>query len=735
MQGICQEAIQEAEFQPVRVNRFGKIIKKVLSVLATVLAVLLGALAMLICRSVSWALNTWSDLSIEEIVYHLKMPLDGTNSDMITDYIVSCVVISAVIAAALIVTFIFIRKRRKAYHVTRAATLGVAVLAGALAIHHFWVTLDISAYVENQSTYSSFIDDNYVNPASVSLTFPEQKRNLIYIFLESMENTYADQENGGAFEKNVIPELTALSEENENFSGDQAVLNGGHVLTGATWTIGAMFAQTSGLPLSIPIDKNSMSTQEEFFPGLTTLGDILEDQGYRQCLLIGSDAAFGGRDLYFEQHGNYEIADYNYSLETGEIPSDYYVWWGYEDKILFENAKNRLNELAAEDEPFNLTLLTVDTHFEDGYVCSECLDTFRDDQYSNVIACSSKQVAEFVEWVQEQPFYENTTIVISGDHLTMDSDYCNDVAEDYERKVYTTYINSAVETESGTYREYSTFDAFPTTLASLGVEIPGNQLGLGTNLFSDEETLVERYGVDETTAGLAQKSMLMEELLSKINEELIQIIVDPYDSETKTVTVRLNDVHLGEEMHGLQCGVWADPDQQDIVWYEPEEVSEGNYIVVIPFEDFGYKNGTYNLHVYAKMNENSKSSVFFGGTTLEIQDNIVVEDSDKPEENLPIASAEITVEPYDYRTGKFDVYVGNIQNVDDVVSVQCAVWAEEDQSDLWWYEGEYYDDDTYVVHVYASDFQFVETTYNIHIYVTDSTGFSIFVGSSVGEIT
>ena len=217
-----------------------------------------------------------------------------------------------------------------------------------------------------------------------------------------------------------------------------------------------------------------MSTQEEFFPGLTTLGDILEDQGYQQCLLIGSDAAFGGRDLYFEQHGNYEIADYNYSLETGEIPSDYNVWWGYEDKILFENAKNRLNELAAEDEPFNLTLLTVDTHFEDGYVCSECSDTFGDDQYSNVIACSSKQVAEFVEWVQEQPFYENTTIVISGDHLTMDSDYCNDVAEDYERKVYTTYINSAVETESDTYREYSTFDAFSTTLASLGVEIPGN---------------------------------------------------------------------------------------------------------------------------------------------------------------------------------------------------------------------------------------------------------------------
>jgi phosphoglycerol transferase len=27
--------------------------------------------------------------------------------------------------------------------------------------------------------------------------------------------TYADRENGGAFKKNVIPELTALAQENE----------------------------------------------------------------------------------------------------------------------------------------------------------------------------------------------------------------------------------------------------------------------------------------------------------------------------------------------------------------------------------------------------------------------------------------------------------------------------------------------------------------------------------------
>ena len=124
-----------------------------------------------------------------------------------------------------------------------------------------------------------------------------------------METTYADKENGGAFDKNVIPELTELAQDNEDFSGEDKELNGGYAMPGATWTIGAMFAQTSGLPLSISIDGNDMDTQSHFFAGAVTLGDILESAGYCQNLMIGSDATFGGRKLYFTEHGNYNIYD------------------------------------------------------------------------------------------------------------------------------------------------------------------------------------------------------------------------------------------------------------------------------------------------------------------------------------------------------------------------------------------------------------------------------------------
>lgn len=86
-------------------------------------------------------------------------------------------------------------------------------------------------------------------------------------------------------------------------------------------------------------------------------------------------------------------------------------------------------------------MLTADTHFVDGYLCPKC-DNLYPEQYSNVISCSSRQVYEFVEWIKNQDFYYNTTIVLIGDHLTMDSEYINIAGVEYfDRRMYCCIIN------------------------------------------------------------------------------------------------------------------------------------------------------------------------------------------------------------------------------------------------------------------------------------------------------
>ena len=496
-----------------------------------ILMIIISVLGFILYNLGNWVLDTWGLLSIDEIIFHLKVPLDGTNSDVVLDGINACVPLAVLVLFLSIFLIIGLRNKHGKCMIALFLVAVIACGSAGRAAYEVYDELDVKEYLVSQKKESHFIEQNYVDPRTTKITFPDKKRNLIYIYLESMESTFASKGDGGGLDFNCIPELTTLAEENTNFSNSDK-LGGGYPAYGGTWTMAGIFSQTSGIPI-----KNSEQTddvnatlaeQSSFSSQARNLEDILADEGYNQCFMIGSDATFGGRRAYFESHGKgqTEICDYNTAKENGQIPEDYYVWWGYEDQKLFANAQEKLTELSSKDEPFNFTMLTVDTHFEDGYVCEQCQNEFGDNQYANVMACSSRQVDAFVKWIQQQPFYENTTIVISGDHLTMDSDFCNDVSEDYERSVYNVFINlpEGLDTsfEKTHNREFATLDMFPTTLAAMGVTIEGDRLALGVNLFSDEQTLTEQYGRKDLDKELMKKSKFYDMLINDVDIDALQ---------------------------------------------------------------------------------------------------------------------------------------------------------------------------------------------------------------------
>ena len=510
--------------------------------------------------SVVWCLKIFTRLNMDELIYELSAPLKGTGGDMMSRYIVGALV-PTIVVSVFVILFSFIKKKKNLFRIWIISSAAFSVIS--LAVLAF--KLNAIEYFINSGKESSFIEDEYADPKEVKLTFPEKKRNLIYIYLESMEMTYSDTENGGGFEYNMIPNLTELAKESECFSGDDK-LNGAYSAVGSTWTMGAMFAQSSGLPLKTYVEGNAMSEQKTFFPDITCIGDILAKEGYYQELLIGSDAVFGGRELFYTIHGNYEMHDYGYALENKTIPDGYMVYWGYEDTKLFDNAKKELLELSKKDEPFNLTMLTVDTHHPDGYVCNLCEDTFGDNQYANVIACSDKQVCEFIEWIKEQDFYTDTTVVVTGDHPTMNGEFCNGIDGDYVRRTYTAFINPAVDKKRKGSIQYSTMDMFPTTLAAMGVKIKGDKLGLGTNLFSGEKTLLERVGRDELDLKLSMHSAFMDELSGIADEETkrerrllpdADINVIGYDEAENTIVVEADDIINVEDYDGVKATLYG----------------------------------------------------------------------------------------------------------------------------------------------------------------------------------
>ena len=141
-------------------------------------------------------------------------------------------------------------------------------------------------YIKKQQENSNLFEQEYVASESVKISFPEEKRNLIYIFLESMETSLMAEVDGGGWEYNVIPELTTIAKDNINFSNTER-LGGGRELVGTSWTIAGMVGQTAGIPLKVTIDANGYSGYSSFLPGAYSLGDILQKEGGNARIRFG----------------------------------------------------------------------------------------------------------------------------------------------------------------------------------------------------------------------------------------------------------------------------------------------------------------------------------------------------------------------------------------------------------------------------------------------------------------
>lgn len=482
---------------------------KALRILGVSLGGLLIFVAFLAYCSAKWYVDVYGQTGFDSILYTLLADLGGVEASLIYKYVRKAL-IPAVFASALLCPLLFttwrkrlmlsISKLRLQLFPVRPLVAGLLTLAisGSFLYRAADIT-QLTDYVANLWKQTNIYKESYKDPATTEITFPQEKRNLIYIFLESVETTLFSREQGGLADTCIIPELYTLAEENVNFSCTEGT-GGLRCGFGGTWTIGAMVTETAGIPLKAPptvIDGNSYGSDGVFLPGATTLMDVLRDNGYYQALMVGSDAEFGGRSTYFSTHGVNRIYDLYTAREDGLIAPDYKVWWGYEDKHLYQYAQQELTKIAAQEDPFAFYMLTVDTHHIDGYICSDCPDTY-DNKYENVYACSSKKVSDFIKWIQAQDFYENTAIVLVGDHPTMGNGYILSLTtpedEGYLRKVYNCFINSAVQPVKTTNREAFTIDMFPTVLASMGCQIQGERLGLGTNLFGATQTLSEEMG-------------------------------------------------------------------------------------------------------------------------------------------------------------------------------------------------------------------------------------------------
>ncbi len=469
--------------------------------------------------SSNWVVRKFGEVTYEQIMFHLNMPFSSEIRIMMS-FFKNTVMTGLIIAVALAILF----SHKYKFHIKaidifrnfvykKRNILSIGWLAFCLIFVFFKMNVwNMITFYKYKSETSNFYEENYVIPQEAKVIFPKNKPNLILIFAESMEATYAKTPNHNYFGEDLIPELHNLAQNNISFS-DNEFLGGSHQIDGTQWTQAGLFAQTCGAPIQLPInDPNWFHPKGGFFPKAHCLYDILADEGYETSFLIGSNGEFAGMNKFVETHGNQKLLDIMYYSKRDGIKVSLEKTTKLPDEQLFVYAKEELENLKKLSTPFVFTLMTLDTHYGTAkFSDNKCERKFGPhNNIENVVSCADKQIAEFVSWLKEQDFYNDSVVVIIGDHLTMN----NRFTKDMNRKPINVFMNTPVAAVKTKNRTFTPFDIYPTIIESLGAKIEGHRLGLGTSLFSDTPTLTEeKMSVEEMDVNVRKKSKIYDWML------------------------------------------------------------------------------------------------------------------------------------------------------------------------------------------------------------------------------
>jgi phosphoglycerol transferase len=334
----------------------------------------------------------------------------------------------------------------------------------------FWVC-DVSAFKYLSADFGpDYFGANYVHPAAVTIT-PQKPKNLVLIYVESLEQDYA---NKSAFGRDLLAPLTALN--GTSFADYQQV-------PGTGWTIAAIVATQCGVPLErvTIFDGNTQGQAlSSFLKNAVCLTDLLAQRGYRNVFMGGASTNFAGKDKFLNQHHYHEIYGREEWLKSG-VPASAMNGWGLYDADLFSRAKTKLRELSASGQKFNLTLLTVDTHEPEGHLSTSCANKGFSG-FDGVVSCTAQEVAEFVRYARDNGYLADTNIVILGDHLSRKNPLTPQLSQLPERTIFNSFISSAAPAPNR--KQLLHFDLMPTILEFTGYTVPDGRMGLGYSAFN-----------------------------------------------------------------------------------------------------------------------------------------------------------------------------------------------------------------------------------------------------------
>ncbi|WP_062104686.1 LTA synthase family protein [Bacillus niameyensis] len=421
------------------------------------------------------------------------------------------------------VEFVPIKKvQRRAYFLLAAAMLFFNTgLAEAERPQLLTRTFDREILVKNLGTYnyhlydiflqskssaqramadgSELVDiDNYVRAKFVkpdpNMFGVAEGKNLIVVSLESLQSFVI---NNDVYGEEVTPFLNELINDSyyfENFyhqTGQGKTSDSEFLLENSLYPLsrGAVFFTHAGNELDAMAEK-------------------LGEKGYFTSTMHANNKSFWNRDIMYQAIGY----DYFYSATDYNITPEISVGWGMKDSPFFDQSVELMKSM---EKPFYTKMITLTNHHpfrldeEDKYIDEYDSKSGTLNRYFQTVRYMDEALKEFFQKLKDEGLYENSIIVMYGDHYGISENH-NEAMEQYLGKEVTPFVSAQLQrvplfvhipgvTNNGRGEVISKvggqIDLKPTLLHLMGVNTK-NDIQFGEDLFSPDhrEFIVFRDG-------------------------------------------------------------------------------------------------------------------------------------------------------------------------------------------------------------------------------------------------
>jgi len=308
-------------------------------------------------------------------------------------------------------------------------------------------------------------------------------RNVIYIHLESVQNFLVDYELHG---EEVMPFLNSLTRDSNTLYFD----NFYHQTEQGKTADAEFMIENSlfGLPQGAAFSMKGMNTYQAA-PAI-----LSQQKGYTSAVFHGNTRSFWNRDEIYKSFGMDKFFDSSYYDMSPENVTNY----GLMDKPFFEESIPLLQSLP---EPFYSKFIMLTHHYpftmDEEKTTIEKHDTGSKtvDNYFQTARYSDEALEQFFNDLKESGIYDNSVIVIYGDHYGISKNH-NKAMETVLGKEVTPEVSAELQEvpliihspglKGGVNHTYGgQIDLLPTLLHLLGVE--GEEfVHLGTDLLSED---------------------------------------------------------------------------------------------------------------------------------------------------------------------------------------------------------------------------------------------------------